>query len=97
MLPEQMRSAIYKGMQEELLDRGKRVETASDEQKMMSRWVKQLVHEELDATREACLGRFDHLPLDLDVDFEMVEPQQLSITAEAEGEAARLLNAEQGG
>ena len=89
LLPAQMRQAIYTGMQEELLGRGKRVETAGDEQAMMSRWVKQLMHGEL----EACLSNCDHLPVDLDVDCEMLEPQQPSMTAEAEGEAGRLLSA----
>ena len=93
MLPAQMRLAIYEGMQEELLERGKRVETASDEQAMTCRWVKQLVHGELDAARETCLSKCHHLPVDLDVDCEMPEPQQPSMTAESEMEAGRLLRA----
>ena len=90
-LPAEMRQAIYKGMQEDLIGRGKRVETASDEQAMQSRWVKQLIHRELDQVREAWLGSAVDMPVDLDVDFEMQEPEHASMVAESEKEAAKLL------
>ncbi len=90
LLPDQMRQAIYQGMQEDLSDRGKRVETEADTQAMTCRWVKQLLHRELDAAREMCLSYGEHFPVDLDIDFEMTDAQARSMTAETEQEAARL-------
>ena len=90
-LPWSMRDTIYKGMQEDLEKRGKTVQTEADENAMKSRWVRQRVHGELDATREAYIGRSQDTAVDLDVDFDMPEAQQVSLTAESEQEAARLL------
>ena len=92
-LPTEMGPAIYQGMLEELHERGKRVETLDDEQAMKSRWVKQLIHGELDLAREAWLGSAKDAPVDLELDFEMQEPQQMSMAAESEQEAAKVLNA----
>ena len=51
-VPEEMATTIYDGMVPDLFDRGKRVETEGDEAAMKCRWVKQLVHRELDVARE---------------------------------------------
>ena len=52
-LPAEMVPVIYKGMLEDLQERGKRVDALDDEQAMKCRWVRQHIHEELDLTREA--------------------------------------------
>ena len=70
-VPSERRGAIYQGMQEDLFERGKRVETLSDEQAMMCNWVKQLVHRELDSAREECPASGVDVPVDLDVEFSM--------------------------
>jgi hypothetical protein len=44
-LPAEMREAMYTGMVPELHQRGKTVQTESDENLMKTRWVKQLVHQ----------------------------------------------------
>ena len=72
-VPEEMATTIYDGMVPDLFDRGKRVETEGDETAMKCRWVKQLVHRELDVAREEWLGRAEDVLVDLDVDFEMQE------------------------
>ena len=86
-----MSQAIFQGMVQELCERGKCVETLGGEQSMTSRWVKQLLHRELDVAREAWLGGAGEAPVDLDIDFDMAEAQQQSRTAESEQEAAKLL------
>ena len=58
---------------------------------MTSRWVRQLIHRELDLAREAWLGSATDVPVDLDIEFEMQEEQHVSMTAESEQEAAKLL------
>ena len=55
---------------------------------MQSRWVRQLIHRELDLAREAWLGSATDVPVDLDIEF---EEQHVSMTAESEQEAAKLL------
>ena len=86
-----MRQVIYKDMQEDLAKRGKTVQTEADEHGMKSRWVKQRVHGELDATREAYVGRSQDAPMDLEVEGDIPEAQQESLNAQTEREATRLL------
>ena len=56
-LPDQMRQVLYKGMVEDLTQRGKTCQTELDSQAMQCRWVKLLLHGELDAVREGCAAR----------------------------------------
>ena len=66
-VPSQMRDAVYGGMVADLDSRGKRVETEDDEQLMKCRWVRQLIHGELDAVRETCAATGEDLPVDFEV------------------------------
>ena len=90
-LPAEMSDAIYQGMLEDLRERKKTIETHDDEQAMKSRWVRQLLHQELDLAREAWLSNAPDMPVDLDIEFELQEAAQLSMTAETEMEAANLI------
>ena len=60
---------------------------------MKIRWVKQLLHGELDSVRETWLSTAADAPIDLEVEFEMPEQEQQPITAESEQEAAKVLAA----
>ena len=72
-LPAEMGDALYQGMLEDLRERKKTIETHDDEQAMKSRWVKQLVHQELNLAREAWLANAPDMPVDLEIDFERQE------------------------
>ena len=52
-LPADTQNAVYQGMLAELQERGKTVETLSDEQAMKVRWVRQVLHGELAAAQTA--------------------------------------------
>ena len=90
-VPSQMRDAVYGGMEADLDSRGKRVETEDDEQLMKCRWVRQLIHGELDAVRETCAAAGEDLPVDFEVDGEILEGQQKPANAEAREQATALL------
>ena len=90
-MPSGMRAAICQGITEDLKQRGKTVETPSDSEALMCRWVKQLLHQELDSAREACPASGVDIPVDLDVEFSMEEAEQPSMIAKAEQQAATLL------
>ena len=89
-VPAEIGATLYNGMVEELQARGKRVATEQDEQAMKSRWVKQLLSRELDLTREALQHGAEEALADLDVDFDMQEPQQESLAMESEQQASAL-------
>lgn len=91
-LPLEMGTAIYDGMHEDLQKRGKTIEAQDDEQAMKSRWVKQLLHQELDSTRTAWLGNAADMHLDLDIEGEIHEVPHLSVIDETEQEAAKLID-----
>ncbi len=90
-VPVQMQAALYEGMLEDLLSRGKRIETAGDEQLMKCRWLRQLMHGELDAVRLEWESQGAEFPIDLEVEGGLVPGEELPATAEAEREAAALL------
>ena len=56
-LPGRIGERIYHRMVHDLHERGKKVVTHDDEHAMKSRWVRQALHHELDATREAWMGK----------------------------------------
>ncbi len=91
VLPIQMRERLYQGMLEELQQRGKSVVTAEDEESMKVRWIKQSLHRELDQTRALRSVSDDVAVMDLEIEGALIEGEQLSITAEAEKEAAKVL------
>ena len=89
---EEMRPGVYQGLVEETLEvRGKTLQTDPDHSDMKSRWVKQKIHGELDLTREDYFKKQPDVLVDLDVEFEMMEAQQTSITTETEQAAERLI------
>ena len=90
-VPSQMGEALYHGMVADLRERDKRVESAEDEQLMKCRWVRQIIHGELDSVRERLGGRGEELPIDLEVEGELLQGEQLPANAEAELEATALL------
>ena len=92
-VPGEMRVAVYQGMLQELRDRRKRIETSEDTECMQLRWVRQLLHSELDSARETWLDTAAEPPIDLEVDGEMQEPEMRSMTVESEQEAAKILEA----
>ena len=77
-------------MWEDLEKRGKTVQTEDDKRAIKSRWVRQRVHGELDATREAYVGRSKDAPMDLEVEGDIPEAQQESLNAQTEREATSL-------
>ena len=82
-VPAEIGETLYDGMAEELVSRGKRLETDPDEEAMKSRWVKQLLSRELDLTREALQHGAEEPLAHLEVDFDMQEPQQESLAMES--------------
>ena len=91
MLPDAIAQRVYTGMVAELESRGKSVQTLADEQSMNERWVRQVLHRELDRVREDRMGDVGDASVELDQEYEMLEPQQESLMAESEQEAVRLL------
>ena len=53
------------GMEDDLLARGKEIRTEQHIHPMKTRWVKQLIHREFDAVREARLAEQPEAPVDL--------------------------------
>ena len=89
-LPDQMRQVLYKGMVEDLTQRGKTCQTELDSQAMQCRWVKLLLHGELDAVREGCAARGDAPPVDLAVEGGLLEcagAEPATVEAERQAEA----------
>ena len=82
-VPLQMQQTLYDGMWAELQARGKTLQAEGDEEAMKVRWVKQTIHFELDSLREELARSEGGLPLDLEVDAEMIEAEQPSATLEA--------------
>jgi hypothetical protein len=89
-LPSELGESLYRGMEEDLRQRGKTVQTRDDEWGLKVRWIKQMIHRELDATREHEIGQADEMPMDLEVTGHTDETQQRSITKETEAEAEKL-------
>jgi hypothetical protein len=87
-----MGTAIYDVMREDLQKRGKTIEAQDDEQAMKSRWVKQLLHQELDLIRTACLSKASDMHLDLVIEGEIHETPHLSVIDETELQAAKLID-----
>ena len=90
-LPIQMRETLYSGLLEELQQQGKTIVTKEDELSMKVRWIKQLLHRELDQTRAARSVPDDDAVMGLEIEGALIDSEQLSITAEAEREAAKVL------
>ena len=67
-VPSQMGEAVYKGMSEHWRQNNKRAETEEDDQLLKCRWVRWLIHAELDAVREECAARGEDLAVDLEVE-----------------------------
>ena len=58
---------------------------------MKYRWIKQLIHQELDITREKWMQAAAELPVKLDVDCQLAEVEQNnSLSKETEEEATRV-------
>ena len=98
-LPGEMSASMYVGALPELHQRGKTVQTDDDSMNMKLRWVKQLLHRELDSAREEFHDCSEEVAVDLQVSFDMCEMQQQSITEETERQALWLkesLHPEQG-
>ena len=91
-LPVQMRDVIYAGMEDDLIARGKDIRTVSDEHAMKTRWVKQLIHRELDVARQAWLAEQPEAPVDLEVFGAIDEAEHESVTKAAEEAAQEILD-----
>jgi len=92
-LPEAVRQQLYKGMKEDLLDRGKKAVNSEEELAMQVRWIKQSIHRELDLTREAMATKNEDLPVYLDVEGGIMQGEAPSIVADAEEEAQKVISA----
>ena len=90
-LPPAMSESLFAGMLEELNSRGKTIQTEGDEAAAKSRWIKQQIHGELDCMRESWLAKSEEAPVDLDVDYEMLEGEQQSLRQETERAASEVL------
>ena len=88
VLPEELTRPLEEGALEDLAQRGKTIVTKQDSDELWVRWLKQLIHGELDAVREV----HDQAE-DLDVFASVTEAEQRGYSAEAEAEAARILDA----
>ena len=87
-LHDSLKGPLQEGAQEDLEQRGKTIVTKQDSDEHWVRWLKQLIHGELDAVRET----HDQAEV-LDVFASVTEPEQQAYSAEAETEATRILNA----
>jgi hypothetical protein len=90
-VPRQMQKAVYDGMEADLLARGTTVQTEADEQSMKVRWVKQLIHGELDAAREKCAAGGGEVPVEFEVEGGLIEGEPASANMEAEREAGAVI------
>ena len=72
---------------------GKDIRTKSDEHAMKTRWVKQLIHRELDVARQAWLAEQPEAPVDLEVFGAIDEAEHGSVTKAAEEAAQEILDA----
>jgi hypothetical protein len=86
-----LRDTLYLNMEAELRERGKEFQTEGDEAAMKVRWVKQQLHRELELTKIAFPSQVGDLAIELEIDGEMVEGEQPSITKESELEASKIL------
>ena len=91
VLPTEIRIRHYSGMLEELQQRGKTIVTLEDEEAMKVRWIKQTLHREIDQTRAPRPATDDAVVMDLEIEGAVIEGEQLSIIAETEKEAAKVL------
>ena len=87
-LPEELTRPLQEGALEDLAQRGKTIVTKQDSDELWVRWLKQLIHGELDAVRE----QHDQAE-DLDVFASVTEAEQRAYSAEAEAEAGRIKDA----
>jgi endonuclease/exonuclease/phosphatase family metal-dependent hydrolase len=90
-LPLHWADLLYDGMQQDLLARGKSVQTHKDDEAMRSRWLKQLIHQELDAARESWMEGATEITVDLDVEGPVEEAENASMSKAAEAEATKVL------
>ena len=67
-MPTQMIDRVYEGMVVDLHDRKKSIVTEDDDQSMKCRWVRQLIHAELDSIREEHAARGEDLPVEFEVE-----------------------------
>ena len=77
-------------MADDLTQRGKTCQTELDSQAMQCRWVKLLLHGELDAVRGGCAARGEALPVDLAVEGGLLEcagAEPATVEAERQAEA----------
>ena len=89
-LPSEMGVVLYRGMMEDLQERGKRIETVPDSESMKCRWVRLAIHRELDIARSQHAGDVDAY-VDIEVDACMVQGEAPSQTVEAEDAAEDIL------
>ena len=91
-VPAAMWADLYTmAMIDDLRQRGKTLVTDDDEQAMKSRWVRQLLHQEMDAAREAELSRGGEPTVDFGVSGTVTETEQGSTILETEQAASKLL------
>ncbi|MCP3882436.1 MAG: hypothetical protein GY701_29185, partial [Sulfitobacter sp.] len=90
-VPLDIFDAVYAGMYEDLLARGKEIQAEGDETTMKCRWVKQQLHGEFDVVREVWLTEQAEAPVDLDIHGSVDEADHASIIREAEEAAGKLL------
>jgi hypothetical protein len=72
------------GMIEDLRQRNKTIANEDDEGLMKSRWVRQLLHQEIDAAREAAIDSAEETAVDLVISGALTTQEQESITMETE-------------
>ena len=84
-VPAPMCDLIYTiGMIEDLRQRNKTIANEDDEGLMKSRWVRQLLHQEIDAAREAAIDSAEETAVDLVISGALTTQEQESITMETE-------------
>ena len=87
---DSLRRSIFEGCAEHY--EGKMSHDEEEHQLQLIRWVRQRIHEELEATKEAVFEeRGDDGMLDFEIDHQMTTTGESSITQQTEREAAKLI------
>jgi hypothetical protein len=90
---EELKDLAYTGVFEDLAERGKELLAESDEPLMKIRWLRLTIHKEIDVVKATLEAKGELVPLMLDVDGTVAEPEQGSLLEEVEQKASSHIHA----
>ena len=90
---EELKDRAYTGVLEDLANRGKELLAADDEPLMKMRWLRLTIHKEIDVVRATLEAKGEQVPLTLDVNGTVAEPEQGSLLEEVEQKATSHIHA----